>query len=84
MAKNYESIVKPLKKIEKNLTDYAKSQEVVAMNLEDQKSVIDINIAASKQEGKMAKFTAGKIGALLGADGFEEDFQDTPTQEKAD
>ncbi len=79
MPKNYESIVKPLKKIVKNLTTYAESQKNVVHDLNVQKEAIDVDISASKQERKMAEFTAGKIGALLGADGFEEDSQDTPT-----
>ncbi len=78
MAKNYESIVKPLKKIKEKLSAYAEEQKSMALNLESQKREIDVSISASEQERKMATFTAGKIGALLGADGFEES-EETPT-----
>ena len=84
MAKNYESIVKPLKKIAEKLTAYAENQKNVVHDLKVQKETIDVSISESQQEGKMATFTAGKIGALLGADGFEDMSDETPQPDSND
>ena len=78
--KNYQSIVKPLKKIEEKLTAYAADQTNTVENLLEQKERIDVSIGESKQERKMAKFTAWKISELIGGPGqMMEDGEDTPT-----
>jgi len=84
--KDYNSIVAPLAKIEKDLTNHIGNQTVEVANLETEKKDIDVKIANSTLEIKKSQHTADKISQLLGTD-FEpyiEPQEMAPILEKTD
>lgn len=64
-AKNYESIVAPLKQIETELSTYIGDQKTNINELESQKAEIESKIGESKMEISRSEGTVVKISELL-------------------
>lgn len=67
-AKNYASIVAPLKKMVDDLQTYISEQTTRIDNLEIQKKKIEDDIDYSNTEIMKSNATSAKINALLGED----------------
>ena len=63
--KTYDSIVAPLKKIEKSLKDYANAQYKKNLAYVKQKKVLDVKIDKVRDEILKSDTTRTKISALL-------------------
>ena len=65
MMKTYDSIVAPLKKMEKNLKAYANTQYGKKLAYVKQQIALDVKINKTADEILKADITSTKIGALL-------------------
>jgi len=66
--RNYNTIVAPLQKMEKDLSSYMGEQGNKVATLQNEKDEIDKDIANSQMEIKKSKHTSTQIASLLATD----------------
>ncbi|MFW9871546.1 MAG: hypothetical protein ACFFG0_00385 [Candidatus Thorarchaeota archaeon] len=67
-AKNYASIVAPLKKMVNDLKTYVGSKSDEILNLNNQRDQIDKDIGVCQSEIKKSNFSIDKINELISVD----------------
>lgn len=72
--RSYNTIVAPLQKMEKDLSEYMGEQGNRVANLQNEKDELDKDIANSQLEIKKSRHTSSQIASLLATD-FDEDME---------